>query len=152
MASITLQVTPRVQFSVPGSGQKTNVTIPQLNDLGNPIVSGTIADTDVIPYLEITVGSKVGSSIEVTLQVKLGGSAVSNIYKIPVFLSDSNTTAAVSATSPSTTPTGFTANQATLFTNSSGAYSLTITHSGTHSWYLWAETNGKVAISGVITF
>lgn len=148
---INMTVTPRRVLTLDSSG-KVLVTPEILNDMANPIVSGVIDETSILPSLAFSVGAKVASSILTTIQAKIGGSNYAQRVRINAWLTDDAATCAISTTAPTTTPTGFSGNMATLVTDANGAYALTITNTTSHTWYLCAEINGRVYVSEAIAF
>lgn len=149
MSVVTFQVTPRMVLVPDGDG-KYLITPAKLNDMANPIVTGSIDETAFLPSLQLTVGDVVSSSRVVSIQALMGGANYAQRMRINTWLTEDSDVCGVSGNAPSG---GYgNSNQQTLITDANGLVQVTIQNTVTQTtWYLCAEINGRVYVSGAIS-
>lgn len=127
--------------------------------IGADRLSDTVAD--LIPQVDISVGSESGDTIEVTVQVRdCQNNDNANRFVVHAWLADgqygAETTTAPGGTVSWTTGTAIeeiTAKKRwTTVTDATGAAVLSIGETGAATWYLNVEVDGRVYASSAITF
>lgn len=152
MPTIPANVIPRAVLT-PDVDGKYLLTPGLVNDMARPIVSVTIAESDLYPAALITI-NKVGTTTSVTIQMQLSGSNIGQRFRIQAWLSENNTDLGISSNEPSSPATGWVGNQATIITDANGLYSTTFTHVGVaRTWYLCISTaTGFISVSEAIAY
>jgi len=123
---------------------------------------GSLPDVvDLIPSVELTVGTETGDTIEVTIQVNdAQGNANAHAFECHAILSDS-AYGAETSTAPSGTvsfTTGTVTEEVTakkswwVNTDANGQAVLSIGEAGAATWYLNVSVDGRVYVSDAITF
>lgn len=127
------------------------------------IGAGRLADAvaDLIPGVDIDVGSEASDTIAVTLQVQdAQGNSNANRFLVHAWLSDSQH-GSETATAPAGTVSWTTGAQLeeittkkrwTAITDANGQAVLSIGETGAATWYLNVELDGRVYASSAITF
>ena len=92
----------------------------------------------------VTVGAQVGNDIPIDI-----ATGTATRYKLHMWLVDA---AATPNEQTTTLPTGDNIIEWHEVTDTNGEYTLTITHTGTHTWYLVVCLGALVVISDAISF
>lgn len=130
------------------------VTPEALNDMAVPIVSVAIPKLSLFITPSIIVNDEVDNEVDVNIQFRLLANeddytAYQGVLRFNAWLSDSFSTGALTATTPDITGEK---KWDGVLTGSTGAATLTIGHSGAHTWYLFVEISGVTYYSDPVTF